>query len=167
MDFLAGKYELDGVEVGNQTSPAPYGEEKTLKLLHLFAAEMLMLLPIFSGEFITLTVDLSFKRHLSPFVSQYFIPTVHDWQWMNQSMPLDYQSGLIIQSNKNCHFEYFCLQGVLVLITWLAFWLHPDMVTPRILLALVSLLAVYHLQTGALAEPLGFTTGKCLQYFIN
>ncbi|OWA54900.1 Glutamate-gated chloride channel [Hypsibius exemplaris] len=102
-NFTAGKHVIEAIQYGQKVSPTS------------------------SGDYVILTVDLTFQRLLSSYVSHYFLPTV-----------------------------------VMVMITWLAFWIHPDMVTPRILLSVLSLLTVYHLQTGPLSGSFPTATALTL-----
>ena len=60
---------------------------------------------------------------------------------------------------------------MLVTLSWLAFWIHPDMLTPRVLLGLAALLTIYQLQTEGNSEAMrvsyGNGTGNCYYNFIS
>jgi len=105
LDFHVAGFHLENIKNGNTTSSTE------------------------SGEYITLTVDLTMKRTLPLFMTQYFLPTI-----------------------------------VLVILSWFAFWMHPDMMTPRILLGVVCLITIYHLQTGTLLQHIA--TGCCTAFAV-
>lgn len=61
--------------------------------------------------------------------------------------------------------HYFVPTAMLVTLSWLAFWIHPDMLTPRVLLGLAALLTIYQLQTEGNSEAMRVSYGNAYGFW--
>ncbi|GAU87640.1 hypothetical protein RvY_00456 [Ramazzottius varieornatus] len=61
--------------------------------------------------------------------------------------------------------HYYVPTAMLVALSWLAFWMHPDMLTPRVLLGLAALLTIYQLQTEGKSEALRVSYGNAYGFW--